>query len=250
MRTPTSYLLFLDESGTHDMVHVDEQYPVFVLMGLLVGEKYYQKTLAPRVKKLKSDFGLDKSTVLHSRDIRKQQGAFTFLHDQGLRESFYTRINGLFNSRFRLYAVGIDKAALARKYLVPLNPYDISMSQLLSTVCGGPGDPGVNRPNVTRIMAESRGKMEDKALQAEFQRLKRAGLPNYGAEGVSSRFPTTVSRQFPSRVHFPPKRHAMAGLELADLAAYPVGRAMVNRTWDNDAFLAMKPRMKSLVVFP
>jgi len=34
----TRYLLFLDESGTHDMKFVDPNFPAFVLAGLLVGE--------------------------------------------------------------------------------------------------------------------------------------------------------------------------------------------------------------------
>lgn len=250
MRTPTSYLLFLDESGTHDMVHVDKQYPVFVLMGLLVGEKYYQKTLVPRVKKLKSDFGLNKSTVLHSRDIRRQSGAFSFLRESAQREQFYTRINGIFTSRFRLYSIVVNKTALRRVFLVPPNPYNISLSQLLSTTCGPPGAVGSWRPVISRIVAESRGKAEDKALQSEFQRLRRRGLPNYGADGIPSRFPSTVARQFPSRIEFLHKKKAVAGLELADLAAYPVGWAIVNDVWHNKAFMALTPRLKSLVLFP
>ncbi len=250
MSRRTSYLLFIDESGTHDMKNVDKRFPVFVLMGLLVGETYYQKTLVPRVKQLKSDFGLCKSTVLHSRDIRKQEGRFDVLHDTDLRAAFYARINELFKSRFRLYAVGIDKAALIHKRLVPMNPYDISLSLLLSTTCGAPGDLGMNRPNVTRIMAESRGKKEDKALQTEFQRLRKGGLFNYDADDVSFRRPTTVARQFPSQIHFPRKKEALAGLELADLAAYPVSRAMVNGEWDNPAYLALAPRLKRSVFFP
>ena len=71
MRKPTQYLLFIDESGSHDMQNVDPKWPVFVLVGLLVGEKYYAKTFVRRVRALKQRHGLSTSAVLHSRDIRR-----------------------------------------------------------------------------------------------------------------------------------------------------------------------------------
>lgn len=76
MGVRTTYLLFLDESGTHDMGHVDARYPIFVLMGLLVGEAYYAKTLVPRVKQLKRRYGLHRTSVLHSRAIRRWEQEF------------------------------------------------------------------------------------------------------------------------------------------------------------------------------
>jgi hypothetical protein len=72
----TKHLLFLDECGTHDMRSVDPTFPVFVLIGLLVGETYYAKTLVPRVKALKQRHLDNPNAVLHSRDIRRLEGDF------------------------------------------------------------------------------------------------------------------------------------------------------------------------------
>lgn len=251
-RSPTRHLLFLDESGTHDMRRVDPNWPVFVLVGLLVGEKYYQQVLVRRVRQLKLSHGLPTETVLHSRDIRRCEGPFAFLtQSDEVKQAFYEDINRLVSElRIRLYSVVIDKRRLQSRFRVPVNPYDVSLSQLLSLVCGPPGIPTVWRPNVVRIMAESRGRREDKQLQHEYQGFRRSGLGSYGAPAVQDRLPVTVQRVFPQRVDFVVKSRVVAGLELADLAAYPIGRAVVNVAWDNPAYLVVARKLKELVIFP
>lgn len=182
----TRYLLFLDECGTHDMQHVDPQFPVFLLMGLLVGELYYARTLVPKIKHLKQEYlPANPNAVLHSRDIRRCQGDFAFLRQsQVQKSSFYDAISGLFaSSRIKLFAIAVDKQRLLQHSLVPFNPYNVSLSQLLSAVIGPPRVVGPSRPTVCRITAESRGGNEDKELQSEYQELRRCGLANYGAPG-------------------------------------------------------------------
>lgn len=251
MGTPTKHLLFIDESGTHDMRRVDPRSPVFVLLGLLVGETHYAKTLVPRVKTLKRNHGISLTSVLHSRAIRRWEGDFAFLRDEARRRAFYEDINSLFRqSRIRLYAVVIDKRRLTRRFLVPMNPYDVSLSQLLSVVCGPRGLPSPWRPSVTRIVAESRGKREDKELQAVYQGYRKAGLDSYGASEVSSRRPATVARLFPSHVEFVRKTKVVAGLELADLAAYPVAWASTHQRWDNPSYLIVAEKLRAVVDFP
>ncbi|MBU0617389.1 MAG: DUF3800 domain-containing protein [Planctomycetes bacterium] len=247
----TRHHLYIDESGTHDMKHVDPNWPVFVLVGLLVGETYYAKTLVPRVKQLKRCHALPLDAVLHSRDIRRWEGPFGFLKDPVRRQAFYEDLNVLYGSlRVRLYVVIIRKARLARGYIFVPNPYDVSLGQLLSLVCGPPGTPGPWRPNVVKIVAEKRGKLEDKQLHVEYQLFRKHGLPSYGAPNVQPRRPSTVSRVFPERIDFVRKSRAVSGLELADLAAYPIGRAFVNQDWENPAYLALAPKIRALLPFP
>lgn len=251
MTRPTRHLLYIDESGGHDLAHVDPNWPIFVLVGLLVGETYYAKTLVPRVKEFKLRHGLGKDTPLHSRDIRRHEGSFQFLGDSELREAFYEDLNRLVGSlRIRLFAVIVRKALLSHTYMFPPNPYYVSLGQMLSLVCGPPGTPTPWRPRVAKIVAERRGKLEDHQLQAEYQRHRQYGLPSYGAPDVIDRRPATVERVFPARIDFVPKPKAVAGLELADLAAYPLGRAYVNQRWDNPAYLALAPKVRALVAFP
>lgn len=251
MTPRTRYLLYIDESGGHDLGHVDPKYPVFVLVGLLVGEKYYQQTLVPRVKALKKENGFDRGVVLHSNSIRRHRGDFRELSDPVRREALYESLNAVFEtSRMRLHAVVIDKRRFVGRFVFPPNPYDVSLSQLLSLVCGPPRIVGANRPQVVKIIAESRGRAEDKLLQAEFQRFRQAGLRTYGADGVQSRRSATVERLFPQRIDFVKKTNVVTGLELADLAAYPIGRAHVNGDWTNPACVAVASRLRAFVAFP
>ena len=234
------------------MVHVDPQFPVFVLVGLLVGEQYYAKTLVPRVKQLKHKHLGNTRAVLHSRDIRRLEGAFRCLRDSEERKrAFYDDLDELVTGlRVRLFAVAIDKRRLQGRFLFPPNPYDVSLSQLLSLTCGPPGTASANRPNVARLIAESRGKREDKELQSEYQRFRRSGLWNYGATNVQDRRAGTVRRVYPERIDFVTKDRGVVGLELADLAAYPIGRAVVSENQDNPAFQVVSRKLKSLVIFP
>ncbi len=248
----TQHLLFLDECGTHDMQNVQPDFPVFVLVGLLIGETYYAKTLVPRLKKFKKDHLSNQDVILHSRDIRRMEGAFRILRDSNdRREAFYSDLNELFTgARMRLFAVAIDKRRLRQRFLFPVNPYDVSLSQLLSLVCGPPGLPTVNRPSVARIIAESRGKLEDKQLQREYQSFRRLGLWNYHAPDVQQRRASTVQKVFPDRIDFVRKSVGVGGLELADLAAYPIARAVVNENWDNPSAQVVLRKLSGWVMFP
>ena len=247
----TRHLLYLDEAGTHDMKHIDPNWPVFVLVGLLVGETFYAKTLVPQIKEFKAAHGLSAGAVLHSREIRRWEGPFEFLKDGRRRQAFYEDLNRLYASlRVRLYAVVVDKARLASRWIFLPNPYDVSLSQLLSLVCGPPGIPGPWRPNVVKIIAERRGKVEDKQLQTEYQGFRRLGLPNYDAASVQTRRPGTVQRVFPSGIDFAAKSRVVAGLELVDLAAYPIGRAFINRDWEHPAYRALAPKIRALLGYP
>jgi hypothetical protein len=181
----TNHLLFLDECGTHDLTHVDPQFPVFVLAGVLVGERYCTRSVVPRIQSLKRRHRLGATNVLHSRDIRRCHGPFAYLQDNEERKlALYSDINGLFDGlRFRLVASVIDQRRLLRRFICPVNPYEISISQLLSLTCGAPGTPGPSRPRISQIIAENRGKAPDRLLDAEYSRLRRHGSWNYGERG-------------------------------------------------------------------
>jgi hypothetical protein len=247
-----SYLLFLDECGTHDMRRIDSNFPVFVLLGLLVGERYYAKTLVPSLKKFKRIYLPDPSSILHSYKIRKCTGDFLFLKEsESTKQKFYDGLNALFlKFRMRLFSVVIDKRRLLSRFIVPLNPYDVSLSLLLSLVLGPTGIPSDWRPTVTRFIAESRGKREDKELQAEYQQLRRSGLWNYRSLDLPNRKASTVQKNLPDRMEFVRKNKGVLGLELADLAAYPIARASVNQQWDNEAYRIVAQKLRGIVHFP
>jgi hypothetical protein len=245
-------VLCLDECGTHDMEHIDPTFPVFVLVGILIGQIYYGKTLATRVRAFKRRHCPNPNTVLHSRDIRRQTGDFVFLADsEERRQEFYEGINDLFATlRIRIFASVIDKRRLRNRFISPVNPYEVSISQLFSLVCGPPGLPGPWRPRMTAILAESRGKSHDKHLQAEYGRFHEGGLWNYGEDRIQNRRAVTVRRLFPDQIQFKGKDDGEYGLELADLAAYPIARAILNGDWSRPDARVVSAKLTALATFP
>lgn len=76
---------------------------------------------------------------------------------------------------------------------------------------------------VTHIIMEKRGKKENRKLEAEFQSICNGG--NYRG------------RKLPFELIFADKQSNSSGLQLADLAAYPIGRhvlkpGQVNRAYE------------------
>jgi len=147
VRSRTGYVLCLDECGTHDMEYVDPDFPVFVLVGVLVGEKYYSKTLISRVRTFKQRHCPNPNALLHSRDVRRQTGDFAFLQEsRSRRQSFYEAINELVAGlRMRLFASVIDKRRLRNRFISLVNPYEVSIAHLLK--------PGVRPPPITRPLS-------------------------------------------------------------------------------------------------
>ena len=77
MITRTSYLLFIDESGTHDLRNVDPRWPAFVLLGLLVGE--FDDADARQVAKDGGDVRVARLTADGSLDAAFGDGGFATL---------------------------------------------------------------------------------------------------------------------------------------------------------------------------
>ncbi len=69
-------LMFLDESGDHNLTIIDPQYPVFVLGGVIVDQEYAQGEMDDRVRRFKLDlFGRD-DLILHTGDITRNRSGF------------------------------------------------------------------------------------------------------------------------------------------------------------------------------
>ena len=92
-----NYYYFLDETGDHGLSFVDENFPIFLLCGCLIGEDDL-KELEEKINGFKQKYFKTKQVVLHSRDIRKCNGAFQILFDLDLKAEFYKDLNKILNS--------------------------------------------------------------------------------------------------------------------------------------------------------
>lgn len=79
-------VVYLDETGDHTLEVVDQDFPVFVLCLLICDTQQYTDQIVPAFFRLKFEYFGHEAVILHSRDIRKAQGAFGFLTDPAKRQ--------------------------------------------------------------------------------------------------------------------------------------------------------------------
>lgn len=200
-------LLFLDESGDHLLTWKDPDYPLFVLSCIIVRPSDYIEVIIPALGKIKVKYWGHEGVVLHSSEIRRQEGLFGILRNRDTRECFMDDLRQAITCLpYGLTVAIIDK----RKPSIGnvSNPYSLALHSCLKQAQQiMPGAP------VYKVIAESRGTREDAELISEADSL-----------------PIIVA----------PKRGNLAGLQMADLCAYPCGRHYLNpmrnnRAWDDVA---------------
>lgn len=54
--TFSDYLVFVDESGDHNLVHIDPQFPVFVLLFAIIRKDDYVNRVCPNLQRFKFEF--------------------------------------------------------------------------------------------------------------------------------------------------------------------------------------------------
>ena len=102
---------------------------------------------------------------------------------------------------------------------------------------------GENR-KLCHLIAESRGKTEDQQLELEFRRVLD---PEYGW-GMAQQFSFTET---PMQLRFVEKKINSAGLQIADLAAHPIGRHTLKPKQENRSFdIVSKKIFRQIWTFP
>ena len=212
------YYLFMDESGDHGLSYIDRNFPIFLLCGCIVAEEDLKKIEAS-IKKLKEEFFGTTGVVLHSRDIRKCEGAFQVLFDLNIKEQFYKELNRvLVQSKFFLIGSGVDKEKHVKKYgRIAADPYTLSLSFVLERMVFCLDREDANA--AVEILVEQRGRKEDKQLLAHFNSVMDMGTYYV----TSDRFKNRIRS-----LHFHSKRDNVIGLQVADLCAYPMARHLLN----------------------
>lgn len=216
-------VMFLDESGDHNLTVIDPQYPMFVLGGVIVDRAYAEDELEERVRRFKLDlFGRD-DIILHTVDIARSRGAFSQMRDPVFRERFYTQLNALMSALdYQVVACAIKKDEhFARYGLAAVDPYMLSLNVLVERFCFVIGD----RPSGGIIVAEKRGPTFDHELAIAWLNLKVTGTRFLQATTIEERISTLNTRD---------KRENIAGLQLADLVVSPIGRYVLGKPIHED----------------
>jgi hypothetical protein len=213
-----NYKLFLDETGDHGLSFIDENFPIFLLCGCIITEEELH-LMESRINDLKKDIFGSTEVILHSRDIRKCEGAFQKLFDIDTKAKFYTEINKILaETNYKLIGAGVNKKEHIKKYGKNAgNPYSLSLSFVLERLIFFLDSMESNAK--ADILVEKRGKKEDQQLLAHFNSIK-----DIGTYYVSpSRFNDKIGH-----FGFHSKRENIIGLQIADLCAYPMARYILN----------------------
>ncbi len=233
----SGYIVFVDESGSPTLSPIDPNHPVFVLVFCVINKWTYCDVIQPAIKRLKFEFFGHDMAVLHSHEIRKRSGEFAFLMNSDIRAAFLARLDRIISeAAVDVIAHVIDKAALANSEMMILDPYHIAMDGGLiglNKLLGERGQAG----RLTHIIAESRGRSEDRSLRIAFDRMQT------WMGDIMTKSPKT-----PFALHFAEKKINSAGLQLADLFGHPIGRNAINPDQPNHAFDIVRRKVYQEIV--
>lgn len=207
-------LVYVDESGSPSSSHAEPNYPIFVMAACVFEPEQYATCLLPAVGELKIRHLGSDSPVLHESEIRKRLGIFNFKGDVQVRTAF---IEGL--SRVGQDCVPRVVAAVVRHSDSDRDVDLVALKALWSGFQHHGADP-------SHWIFERRGKREDAAVSQAFDSLQLSG----------------ATREFVA------KGRGLAGLEMADMLARPIGLSVLRPTQPNRALEGLRERMTIVVV--
>ena len=224
--------MFLDESGDHSLEKIDNSYPVFVLAGCIFDFDYYTSTVTPMVETLKQKHFGRTDIILRSYDIRKQKNDFSCLVDKRKRENFYEDLNRIIsNLNFTIIASVINKHHLKKQYTDPDNPYHLCFRFILERSIMFLGTD----KETMMFRIESRETHNDRKLAQEYETFKQ-GTPMFNKTEIQAKF---------SDLSFNQKSQNIAGMQIADLVAYPIGKWVMDSKRENKAFEIVNTKIHS-----
>jgi hypothetical protein len=211
------YRLYIDESGDHTY-YLTSQEPAKIYLGitgLIIEHEYYRTNFHPQLESLKQKHfphNPDEPLILHRKEIINRHGSFWRLRDKEKDNAFKEDLlHFLKEQQYCIITIVIDKNSHVRHYgKTAYHPYHYCLMLMMERYCGylkfnnAKGD----------VMAESRGKAEDRLLKAAYQNIYYNGT-HYHDTGL---FQETLSSK---EIKLKPKSKNIAGLQVADLIAYP-----------------------------
>ena len=236
--------MYVDESGTHGMTNIDLAFPVLTICGAIFNADGHA-AVALALQRFKHDVLKRPSACIHSADIRRWKKDYTQFRDPSIREAALAEISRIIDlCSVTVISVTIRKDRLSEGYLYPTPPYDLAVSYLLerfyhflvnqkvfessengSRVCSAKGS----------IVFESRGRREDREISNVCKVKLETGFAFATSEQMCK-----IMTQAP---RFTSKNPPSAGLEIADLIAYPIARHVIDPDRPNPAFEVVRPKL-------
>ena len=226
----SDYLVFVDESGDHNLARIDPQFPVFVLLFAIIQKEDYIEKVCPALQRFKFEFWGHDEVVLHEHEIRKPFGHFLILLQKSMRERFLAKLGTQMEELpATVVAVVIDKADYTARYHQPVSPYDYALETGLERVHRHLQGLGQSHRQ-TAVIVEQRGRREDAELELAFRRV---------CDGANA-----LHSSLPFQLVMIPKASNSAGLQLTDLMARPVALHHLRPDQPNRAFETIKSKFR------
>tara|TARA_B110000008_G_C16840148_1_gene512314 strand:- start:250 stop:984 length:735 start_codon:yes stop_codon:yes gene_type:complete len=225
-------VLFLDESGDHNLSVIDPQYPLFVLGGVIMDLDYAKGAATRTIGAFKEALFGDSNIHLHTADIARNRNGFEDLKKPEYRQRFYDELNILMRKLdYEVMACVIKKEAHLQSYgLAALDPYMLSLDILVERFCMMVGD----HENGGIIVAEKRDPTLDRQLDLAWLNLKVQGTKFMQASQIEKRIQSLILRD---------KKANIAGLQFADLVVTPIGRHVLGKPIKED-FQIVESKMR------
>lgn len=216
------YRIYIDEVGTHDLVHADDPNQRFLsLTGVILESEYVLQVLQPELDQLKRTFfqrDPDVPVILHRKELVNKRYPFHPLRDPECEHRFNAALlDALTRWEYSVITVVLDKKAHRDRYQVwQYHPYHYCLAVMLERFVlflhygGSRGD----------VMVESRGGREDRKLKDSYSLLYTTRTTSIPAVRWQA---CLTSRELKVR----PKNANIAGLQLADLVAHPSRRELL-----------------------
>ena len=207
-------LVYVDESGSPSSSRTDPNYPIFVMAACVFEPDVYASQLLPAVGALKIRHLGSDSPVLHESEIRKRLGIFNFKGDVQARADFIEGLSRVVQDCVpRVVAAVVCHSDSER---------DVDLAALEALWAGFQHDGSGS----SHWVFERRGKREDAAVSRAFDSLMLSGATH----------------------EFVSKGSGLAGLEMADMLARPIGLSVLRPAQPNRALEGLRGRMTVVVV--
>jgi hypothetical protein len=238
-------VVYLDETGDHSLTEIDPGYPIFGVVMFVCDSNVYCRNIIPSVYGFKFEQFGHESVILHSSKIRRARGDFSFLINPVRRQPFYEGINHIMSANdYKLLGMFIRKEQHKQKYGTSArNPYDLALTFALERLVFML--ESVEQSEV-KIVAESRGNVEDGKLLSVFHETVKYGTYYVKRERFAA---------IDFNLEFVKKEANVVGMQMADLAAYPIARHIIDSNRSHPSYPIVekkiyKGRGWGLKIFP
>ena len=211
------YRIYIDEVGNNDLGNsANENHCFLSLTGVVFNLDYVKSTLTPDMEALKSKFfnhHPDDPIILHRKEIINRKFPFKALENPVIEAEFNREFLALLHKwEFKTITVIIDKMEHQKKYDTwRYDPYHYCMAILFERF-----HLRLKETYLTGdMMFESRGGKEDMRLKDSYKKIFSNGTDWINPEDIKDTITT-------KELKIKPKSANIAGLQVADLLAYPL----------------------------